>query len=142
MASLNPVISQPWHLRTLRSPNPDIPEPWLSNGFLLVQPPLIIPSPLRLFCFEALACPICFTPTLRIFLISLFSVNEQLEKAFELAQEVEALFTNFDATVYTIIFIPADADGVLPPGAEKYLKQVLLQNCAISMNTLFFSNIV
>ena len=41
-----------------------------------------------------------------------------------MAQEVDALFTNFDASVYTIIFIPADADGVLPPGAEKYLKQV------------------
>ena len=39
-------------------------------------------------------------------------------------QEVEALFTNFDSSVYTIIFIPSDAAGVLPPGAEKYLKQV------------------
>ena len=48
----------------------------------------------------------------------------QLEKAFDMAQEVDALFTNFDASVYTIIFIPADAAGVLPPGAEKYLKQV------------------
>lgn len=47
-----------------------------------------------------------------------------MERAFDMAQEVEALFTNFDASVYTIIFIPADADGVLPPGAEKYLKQV------------------
>lgn len=46
-----------------------------------------------------------------------------MERAFDMAQEVEALFTNFDASVYTIIFIPADADGVLPPGAEKYLKQ-------------------
>ena len=49
----------------------------------------------------------------------------QMERAFDMAQEVEALFTNFDASVYTIIFIPADADGVLPPGAEKYLKQVM-----------------
>lgn len=48
----------------------------------------------------------------------------QLEKAFDMAQEVDALFTNFDASVYTIIFIPADSAGVLPPGAEKYLKQV------------------
>lgn len=48
---------------------------------------------------------------------------DTLEKAFDMAQEVDALFTNFDASVYTIIFIPADADGVLPPGAEKYLKQ-------------------
>lgn len=46
-----------------------------------------------------------------------------MEKAFDMAQEVEALFTNFDASVYTIIFIPADSAGVLPPGAEKYLKQ-------------------
>lgn len=42
----------------------------------------------------------------------------QMEKAFDMAQEVEALFTNFDSSVYTIIFIPADT-----PGAEKYLKQ-------------------
>jgi len=48
----------------------------------------------------------------------------QIEKAFDMAQEVESLFTNFDSSVYTIIFIPADASGVLPPGAEKYLKQV------------------
>eukprot|EP00904_Undaria_pinnatifida_P005669 jgi/Undpi1/2231/HiC_scaffold_12.g05617.m1 len=48
---------------------------------------------------------------------------DEMERAFDMAQEVEALFTNFDASVYTIIFIPADADGVLPPGAEKYLKQ-------------------
>ncbi|CAM9168556.1 unnamed protein product [Ectocarpus sp. 12 AP-2014] len=48
---------------------------------------------------------------------------DAMEKAFDMAQEVEALFTNFDSSVYTIIFIPADADGVLPPGAEKYLKQ-------------------
>lgn len=45
-----------------------------------------------------------------------------------MAQEVEALFTNFDASVYTIIFIPADADGVLPPGAAKYLKQAREDN--------------
>lgn len=50
----------------------------------------------------------------------------QMERAFDMAQEVEALFTNFDSSVYTIIFIPADADGVLPPGAEKYLKQVIV----------------
>lgn len=49
-----------------------------------------------------------------------------MERAFDMAQEVEALFTNFDASVYTIIFIPADAAGVLPPGAEKYLKQVMV----------------
>ncbi|CAM9751344.1 unnamed protein product [Ascophyllum nodosum] len=48
---------------------------------------------------------------------------DQLERAFDMAQEVEALFTNFDSSVYTIIFIPSDAAGVLPPGAEKYLKQ-------------------
>lgn len=48
----------------------------------------------------------------------------QLEQAVDRAQEAQALFTNFDASVYTIIFIPADASGVLPPGAEKYLKQV------------------
>lgn len=47
-----------------------------------------------------------------------------MEEAFDKAQEAQALFTNFDASVYTIIFIPADASGVLPPGAEKYLKQV------------------
>ncbi|CAM9127188.1 unnamed protein product [Choristocarpus tenellus] len=46
-----------------------------------------------------------------------------MEKAVDMAQEVDALFTNFDSSVYTIIFIPGDADGVLPPGAEKYLKQ-------------------
>ncbi|CAM9442236.1 unnamed protein product [Sphacelaria rigidula] len=46
-----------------------------------------------------------------------------LEQAVDRAQEAQALFTNFDASVYTIIFIPADASGVLPPGAEKYLKQ-------------------
>lgn len=45
-----------------------------------------------------------------------------------MAQEVDALFTNFDASVYTIIFIPADSAGVLPPGAEKYLKQVEKRN--------------
>lgn len=48
----------------------------------------------------------------------------QLEQAVDRAQEAQALFTNFDASVYTIIFIPTDASGVLPPGAEKYLKQV------------------
>eukprot|EP00903_Cladosiphon_okamuranus_P012890 g12036.t1 len=48
---------------------------------------------------------------------------DTLEKAFDMAQEVDALFTNFDSSVYTIIFIPTDASGVLPPGAEKYLKQ-------------------
>ncbi|CAM9260366.1 unnamed protein product [Scytosiphon promiscuus] len=48
---------------------------------------------------------------------------DTMEKAFDMAQEVEALFTNFDSSVYTIIFIPADSAGVLPPGAEKYLKQ-------------------
>ncbi|CAM9136984.1 unnamed protein product [Discosporangium mesarthrocarpum] len=48
---------------------------------------------------------------------------EVMEKAVDLAQEAEATFTNFDSSVYTIIFIPGDENGVLPPGAEKYLKQ-------------------
>lgn len=50
--------------------------------------------------------------------------HAQLEKAVDLSQEAQALFTNFDASVYTIIFIPSDEVGVLPPGAERYLKQV------------------
>lgn len=49
----------------------------------------------------------------------------QLEKAVDMAQESQAMFTNFDSSVYTIIFIPTDEVGVLPPGAEKYLKQVI-----------------
>lgn len=52
--------------------------------------------------------------------------DSQLEKAVDMAQETQALFTNFDSSVYTIIFIPPDEGGVLPPGAEKYLNQVMV----------------
>jgi hypothetical protein len=49
---------------------------------------------------------------------------ELVEEASELAAVADSTFTNYDSSIYTVIFIPPGEDLGLPKGSEKYFEQV------------------
>ncbi|KAG5182218.1 hypothetical protein JKP88DRAFT_348934 [Tribonema minus] len=46
-----------------------------------------------------------------------------VEEASDLAATADSTFSNYDSSIYTVIFIPPGEDGSLPKGSDKYFNQ-------------------
>lgn len=58
--------------------------------------------------------------------------SDAIEEAQEVGSSIGNALIQLDSTIYTVIFIPSDDSGGVPPAAEKYLKQ--LQDYLLNVN--------